>query len=190
MSFLDRIAAAVAPAASDEDRAEARRKIESMARGEPFAETVVSQHKEIEALFAEARGAQGGAAAHQAVRQLATLLTGHSNAEEAVLYPDLAEFGGKTQAAMAYEEHAMTKVQLAKLQRMEPGSKEWREKLDHIESAVQQHVYQEENSWLPDIITNTPQEIKAELSRRYHEELERYFGEGSMRGARAAPELA
>lgn len=179
MSFLDRIAAAVTPAASDEDRAEARRKIESMAAGEPFAEAIVAQHKQIEALFAEARSAGSAAAAHDAVRELAALLTGHSNAEEVVIYPDLAEFGGKTQAAMAYEEHAMTKVQLAKLQRMEPGSKEWREKLDHIESAVQQHVYQEEHSWLPDLITNTPAEIKAKLSRRYREEFERYCGQGA-----------
>jgi tetrahydromethanopterin S-methyltransferase subunit G len=37
----------------------------------------------------------------------------------------------------------MTKVNLAELQKLQPRSEDWNEKLDHIESAVQQHIYQE-----------------------------------------------
>ena len=45
MSFLDRIAAAVTPAASEESRAEARRNVEALAADEPWIRTIVSQHE-------------------------------------------------------------------------------------------------------------------------------------------------
>lgn len=175
MSLLDRIAATVTPAASQEDRAKVRRKAEGLAAHEPWVRIIVDQHKQIENCFNEARAAADPRAAAQAVDRLATLLTGHANAEEAVLYPDVAEYSGKTHAAMAYEEHAMTKVQLARLRDLNPQGKEWREKLDHVESAVQQHMYQEEDSWLPDLAENLPAERKDLLTRRYEEEFSRYY---------------
>lgn len=171
MSFLDRIAAALAPAASDEQRIEARRELERLARGEPFAEDILAHHRQIEALFAQARNSES-ADAEAAVRELAVLLNAHAMAEEAVIYPEVSAHSSKVHAGMAYEEHAMTKVQLAALLQMQPGSQEWREKLDHIESAVQQHVYQEESSWLPDIIRHAPVADRQRMSVRFRE----YFG--------------
>lgn len=176
MSFLDRVAAAVTPAASDEDCAEARRKVEKLATAEPWLKLIVEQHKQIEALFAEAKSATSTEARRDAVRKLAKLLTGHATAEEAVVYPIVSEDSGKTHAGMAYEEHAMTKIQLSKLERMDPASEEWAEKLEHIRSAVAQHVYQEEDSWLPDLVENTAAEKKAVLNQRFAEEFERYCG--------------
>lgn len=178
MSFLDKIAAAVAPAASDEDRAEARRKVEALSAGEDWLRMIVEQHRQIEALFREAKAAASPEKRQAVVRQLATELTGHANAEEAVVYPIVSEDSGKTHAGMAYEEHAMTKVQLSKLERMDPLGKEWDDKLEHIQSAVQQHIYQEEDSWLPDLVENTSPAGKALLNARYREEYERYCGTG------------
>lgn len=172
MSFLDRIAAALAPAASDEQRMEARAQLETLAANEPFAEDILSHHRRIEALFAEARESSGPAA-QAVVSDLAVLLNAHSMAEEAVVYPEISEHSSKAHAGMAYEEHAMTKVQLAALQKLEPGSQEWREKLDHIESAVQQHVYQEEGSWLPDVIRYSPPEARQRMSHEFREYFER-----------------
>lgn len=171
MSFLDRIAAALAPTASDEQRYEARHKLEELAHGEGFAEDILAQHRAIEGLFAEAREGTGPAA-QAAVRALAVLLNAHAMAEEAVIYPSVSDHSGKVHAGMAYEEHAMTKVQLAALQQMQPGTQEWREKLDHIESAVQQHVYQEESSWLPDVIRYAPAGERQRISAEFSE----YFG--------------
>lgn len=171
MSFLDRIAAALAPAATDEQRMEARRELEQLARGEPFAEDILAHHRAIEALFAQARNSDG-AAAEATVRELAVLLNAHAMAEEAVIYPEVSDHSGKAHAGMAYEEHAMTKVQLAALQQLQPGTKEWHEKLDHIESAVQQHVYQEESSWLPDVIRHAPVAERQRMSADFSE----YFG--------------
>jgi hemerythrin superfamily protein len=101
MSFLDRIAAAIAPAASDKDRAEARRQIEELSVGQTFAEDIVRQHKVIEQLFVEARSA-AGAEAQSIITELAILLNGHSQAEEAVVYPEISAHSGKVHAGMAY----------------------------------------------------------------------------------------
>ncbi len=172
MSFLDRIASALAPAASDEQRMEARARLEELAANEPFAADILAQHRRIEGLFAEAR--QGsGPAAQATVEELSLLLNAHSMAEEAIVYPEISENSSKAHAAMAYEEHAMTKVQLSALQKLQPGSQEWLEKLEHIESAVQQHVYQEENSWLPDVIRYAPVEARQRMSIEYRDYFER-----------------
>ena len=172
MSFLDRIAAALAPAATDEQRHEARAKLEQLAATEPFAEDILAHHRRIESLFAEAKQASGPAA-QATIAELALLLNAHSMAEEAVVYPEISESSSKVHAGMAYEEHAMTKVQLAALQKMAPGSQEWLEKLEHIESAVQQHVYQEEDSWLPDVIQYAPVEARQRMSIEFREYFER-----------------
>jgi len=172
MSFLDRIASALTPAASDEERAEARTHFEQLATGELFAEDILRQHREIEQLFDQAR-AGVGPAAQAAVRDLALLLNAHSMAEEAVVYPEISDHSGKAHAGMAFEEHAMAKVQLAELQKMQPGTDEFREKLDHIESAVQQHIYQEESSWLPDVLRNAPMEARQRISAEFRNYFDR-----------------
>jgi hemerythrin superfamily protein len=173
MSFLDRIAAALTPAASDEERSEARHNLERLAPGNLFAEDILRQHKEIEGLFGQARAASGPSA-QAAVKDLAMLLNGHSMAEEAVVYPEISERSSKAHASMAYEEHAMTKVQLAALQKLQPGTEQWHEKIDHIESAVQQHVYQEESSWLPDVIRNAPLEAKERMNLEFRGYFDRF----------------
>lgn len=183
MSFLDRIAAALTPAASEEERLAARRRAEQLAPSEPWLTAILQQHKQIERLVTEAMTAGGTTARREGVRQLAAILTAHSTAEEAVVYPDIAEFSGKTHAGMAYEEHAMTKIQLAKLEKLDPMSEEWREKLQHIESALQQHMYQEEDSWLPDLARNMPAQEKQRMAQRYMEEYERYCATGAGTGA-------
>ena len=176
MSIFDRIAAAVTPTASEEKRAEARAEIETHAAREPWLRMIVDQHKQIERLFSESRNAADPKMASRCVEDLAALLTGHATAEEAVLYPELAEYDGKTHAGMGYEEHAMTKVQLARLRDLQPSTQEWREKLEHVESAVQQHVYQEEHTWLPELVAKLPDERKSLLAARYREEFGRYCG--------------
>jgi hemerythrin superfamily protein len=179
MSFLDRIAAAVTPTASEEQRADARRKADELAASEMWLATILQQHREIESLVAAGLSADGAEARLEAVRDLQRVLTGHSTAEEAVLYPDISEYSSKLHAGMAYEEHAMTKVQLAKLEKIDPLSVEWLEKLEHIQGALQQHMYQEEDSWLPNLVQNLPAAEKARMEARFIEEYERYCGTGS-----------
>jgi hemerythrin superfamily protein len=178
MSLLDKVASAVMPAASEEDRAQARLKAESFANGDDWLGLILNHHREIEQAFAQGLHAADASSRQEAARRLAELLTGHSTAEEAVIYPAIVEHSGKSHAAMAFEEQSMAKVQLAMLEQLDPMSQEWREKLEHLQGAVQQHVYQEESSWFPDVAQNAPILVQTRLTERYREEYERYMNGG------------
>lgn len=180
MSFIDRIAAAVTPAASDEACASARRKAVAMAASEPWFSAILDHHKQIERLITEAINANNAEDRRWGLRELAQVLTAHAMAEEAVIYPDIAEYDGKGHAAMAYEEHSMTKIELAMLEKLDPMSEDWQAKLRHIEGALQQHMYQEEGTWLPALAKATPAEEKARMTGRFIEEYERYMGGDKM----------
>ena len=116
MSIFDKIAAAVMPPESDEDRAEARRKAESLATGDDFLADVLDHHRQIEAAFASTLGASDAASRTAGLKNLGLVLTGHAIAEESVLYPALADNGEKAHAGMGYDEQAMVKVEMALLE--------------------------------------------------------------------------
>lgn len=183
MSWLDKIGSKIFPLASDEKRAEARRKAEELGRGHQWLAQIVAHHKAIEQCFADALAATDADSRRHAMKELARLNTGHSIAEEVTIYPALIEnngmVGGKVQAALAYEEQQMTKIEQAMLEKLDPMSEEWRTKLEHIRSAVQQHVFEEENHRFAELAEALSPSEAARLSRRYAEEFERY-GAGDM----------
>jgi len=179
MSLLDKIAAAVTPMASDEDRAEARRKAEQLSQGDDWLGQIIDHHRQIEGAFDRALNAAGAQERRSGASELAVILMAHANAEEAVIYPALVEGSSKAHATMAYEEQAAAKINMAILENLDPMSHEWRDKLEHIQGAVAQHVYQEESSWFPDVIQNVPLEKQQLLTKRYGEEFGRYSGVGS-----------
>ncbi|MEW9856806.1 hemerythrin domain-containing protein [Novosphingobium sp. M1R2S20] len=176
MSFIDKIAASLAPIASKEDRAEARRKAEQIAQSNDWLDNIIDHHRKIEAAFDRALRASSGPEKLQALRELKVVFAGHSNAEESVIYPAVVEHSSKSHATMAYEEQAAAKINFAILENIDPMSDEWRQKLEHIQSAVQQHVYQEESSWFPEVAQNAPRDKQAALTTRYMEEFDRYCG--------------
>jgi hemerythrin superfamily protein len=137
---------------------------------------VIDHHEQIEQSFAEVKSASTPADRRQAQRKLAVLLTGHSNAEEAVLYPAMADGGHKTHAGMGYEEQAMTKIQFALLENIEPMSQGYLDKLEHIRGAVTHHMYQEESDWFLDLQSEIPGSHQAHLAQRFREEMDRYVG--------------
>lgn len=183
MSILDKIAATLAPAASDKDRMEARQRAEQIGGSEPWLGMIVQQHKQIESLIDEAISAPDAGRRRSALKEFELVLTGHSNAEEVIVYPDIAVESSKAHAAMAYEEHALTKIQVAELEKLDPMSQEWHDKGEHIRSALQQHMYQEEGSWLPELADKLSTSEKQRITQRFTEEYERYYGTGSQSAA-------
>lgn len=101
---------------------------------------------------------------------------GHANAEESILYPALVDDGHKAHAGLGYEEQAATKIQLTLLEKIEPLTQEYLDKLEHIRGAVTHHMYQEEKSWFPDIVREVSQGEQAMLTSRFREKVERYVG--------------
>ncbi len=184
MNFFDRLADAITPEATQEDRTRARSEAQAIARGDDWLARVLEQHQQIETLFAEAMTAEPGGDRLMAMKQLAQMLTAHSMAEEVVLYPALARSGEKADATMAYEEQSMTKVEMAALEQLDPESDEWAQKLETIRKAVAHHVYEEESEWFPQL-HRTVNETEAEmLSMRFDEEFDRHgdVGMGGMAG--------
>ena len=186
MSFIDKIAAAIVPPASDEDRTTARRNAEAVAGPGDWLASVLEHHRAIESGFAEAMHGSDAAIRRAGLKQLARLLTAHANAEESVLYPALAEIGEKGSAAMAYEEQAMTKIEMARLEELDPMSQAWIEKLEHVQGAVLHHAYEEEAKWFPELQQNLSPARRSHLTDRFLEEFERGCGMDGPAAALAA----
>lgn len=175
MSVLDKIVAAVTPEASDEDKAKARAKARAAAGASGWLAQVLDHHEQIEALFAAVKAANSATARRAAQKQLAGLLTGHSIAEEVVLYPAMALSDQKGHSGEAYTEQSAAKVQTAALEDLDPMSTDYLDKLEHLRAAVSHHVYEEESEWFPKL-REQDATVQAKLSRRYREEFERYMG--------------
>lgn len=181
MNFFDRLAAALTPEASEEDRTRARSEAQELAQSDDWLARVLEQHEQIEALFDEALSASPGSDRRMAVKRLGQLLNAHAMAEEVVLYPALARSGEKTDATMAYEEQSMTKVEMAALEQLDPDSDEWVQQLEKIRRAVAHHVYEEESEWLPRLHRTVGESEAEMLSTRFDEEFDRH---GDMAGSR------
>lgn len=189
MSILDKALAAVTPTENDRDRAEATRAARALARPGDWLSLALDHHDAIRAAFDVARRARDPVDRAEALKPLAAALTAHAQAEEVVLYPALVRAGERGDAARAYGEQMAAKIHLADLERMEPTSDNWREKIDQLRQAVLHHMYQEENGWFLELREQS-EDDPAWLAARFREEFERYAG--PMRptaGARSFAEL-
>ena len=173
MSVLDKVVAAITPPESEEARKEAREKARAAARPGDWLSMVLEHHLQIEQAFEDVKAANTASARRAAAKTLAVILTGHSNAEESVLYPALVAADEKSHATTAYTEQAAAKIQMGLLERLAPMSQEYLDKLEHIRGAVAHHVYEEEGTWFLDLKEKVSAQEQSELAQRYAEEFER-----------------
>ena len=176
MSVLDKVIAAVTPLESEEERQSARTQARQAANEAPWLARVLEHHQQIEAAFAAVKAAADASGRRSAQRWLGTLLTGHSLAEEAVLYPAMALGDQKGHATAAYTEQSGAKINLAALETLEPMSQDYLDKLEHVRGAVAHHVYEEESKWFPKLATEGGSALQMRLAARYTEEFDRYMG--------------
>jgi hemerythrin superfamily protein len=174
MSLLDKVVAAVTPPESDEQRAEARAKARSAATDGDWLSLVLDHHRQIEAAFAAVKATTDAASRVSAQKRLALLLTGHSIAEEAVIYPALVKANEQGHSTKAYTEQSAAKVQMGLLEDLDPMSQEYLDKLEHIRGAVAHHVYEEEGNWFVDLKTKLAPADQTKITFRYQQEFSRY----------------
>lgn len=186
MSILDKVVAAVTPMESDEDRRQARALAQKAAAPGDWLDTILKHHVQIESAFAAALAAAQPTERQQTLRALALILTGHSIAEEAVIYPAMAIAGEKSHATTAYTEQSAAKMQMGELESIDPMSQEYRDKLEHVRGAVLHHMYEEESNWFRDLKQRRPA-AEGRLSERYLEEFNRYMHDSPGRPAAATP---
>jgi hypothetical protein len=176
MSLMDKVIAAVAPPESEETRREAHETARRSASPGDWLALVLDHHESIDAAFLLVKEATTAAEQVAAQKKLAILLTGHSVAEEAALYPALSSAGENSHAVKAYTEQSAAKLQLGLLEKLTPLTQEYLDKLEHIRGAVAHHVYEEESDWFLDIKRNLPGAEQDRLTARYREEFSRYVG--------------
>lgn len=174
MSIIDKIAAAITPLPDDERRVEATARARAEAEPGDWLSLVLDHHDLIRDGFEAGRSASTAAERIAAMKALAVVLNGHSLAEELVLYPGLAQSGGKAHAAQAYLEQTTAKNQMAELENIAPSKPEWMDKWQHIEGAVLTHMFEEESSWFLEL--KEKGEHQSRLTARYLEEYDRYVG--------------
>jgi hypothetical protein len=177
MSLFDKMVAAVTPPESEEARAEARSKAQAAAGDGDWLSLVLQHHQQIEAAFGAVKSATDASGRLAAQKKLAILLTGHSIAEEAVLYPALAKAGEEAHSTKAYTEQSAAKVQMGLLEDLPPMSQEYLDKLEHIRGAVAHHVYEEEGNWFLDLKKKLPAGDQTKLTFRYKEQFSRYMSQ-------------
>ncbi len=182
MSIIDKAIAAVTPPVSDEKRQEAHAKARSLAEPGDWLSQILDHHEAVERAFAETKAASTAESRRAAQKRLGVLLNGHAMAEEAVIYPALAQAGKQGHANTAYTEQAAAKMQLAALDTLDPMSEDYLDKLGHLEGAVATHVYQEESDWFPYMKEFAPAEAQAFATARYEEEYGRYIEGGRSHG--------
>ena len=176
MSILDKAIAAITPPESDEARAKARAKAEGAAKPGDWLSQILDHHRGIEAQFAAVKAATDAAARRAEQKKLRVLITGHSIAEEAAIYPALAADQQVGHAELAYQEQSAAKMEMGLLERLDPMSEDYLDKLRHIEGAVAHHVYSEEGTWFTELAESASAEDQAQISQRYSEEYRRYIG--------------
>lgn len=178
MSILDQAIAAVTPPESEADRREATAKATALARPGDWLSQILDHHREIEAQFERLRTAAPSERATEQKR-LGLLLTAHAIAEEVSVYPALAADHQVGHAELAYQEQSAAKMELGLLERLDPASQDYHDKLEHIRGAVLHHVYSEEGTWYPKLVESAGPADQQWVTARYAEEYARYMGQDS-----------
>jgi hemerythrin superfamily protein len=139
-------------------------------------DVIMNDHREVERLFDLLRDPGTRA---QNVPLLVTLLTAHSRAEEAEVYPAARdEAGAADDVAHSQAEHAEADELLARLQETDPASSDFDAVLSELVDAVTHHVEEEEESVLPAMRSGLDDTRRAELADAFLASRAEHLGAG------------
>jgi hemerythrin superfamily protein len=137
---------------------------------------IMQDHREVERLFDELK--QNPDKRPNLLPVLTTLLTAHSRAEEAEVYPVAAtEAGEKEEVSHSQQEHVEADQLLAKLAKTDPTSAEFDKALQNLIDAVSHHVEEEETKVLPGMRSNLSDQRRSELGEAFAASRKQHLGE-------------
>ncbi|HEY0619245.1 MAG TPA: hemerythrin domain-containing protein [Kribbella sp.] len=137
---------------------------------------IMQDHREVERLFDELKDSPEKRKG--LVPVLTTLLSAHSRAEEAEVYPAAAaEAGEADDVAHSQEEHVEADQLLEKLAGTDPDSANFDKVLQDLIDAVSHHVEEEESKVLPGMRSNLSAERLAELGEAFAASRKEHLGE-------------
>ncbi|WP_328988896.1 hemerythrin domain-containing protein [Kribbella sp. NBC_01245] len=139
-------------------------------------ELIMQDHREVERLFDELK--KHPEKRPNLVPVLTTLLTAHSRAEEAEVYPAAKDEAGETEeVAHSQEEHVQADKLLEKLAAADPMAPDFDQVLDELVEAVTHHVEEEEKKVLPGIQARLSEERRLELGDAFLVSREKHLGQ-------------
>jgi hemerythrin superfamily protein len=148
-------------------------------------ELIRSDHREVDALFAEALGKDTPAAQRRAaVAKIVQALTIHAQMEEALFYPALREAGGSEErdtVMEANEEHGLVKDLIAKIEGVGDRDETIKAKVTVLKELVHHHVQEEEST----IFSEARDVLGKERLQELGEQMQR-FKERAQRGGDGA----
>jgi hemerythrin superfamily protein len=126
---------------------------------------IMKDHRELERIFDELMSNPDKRAGLLPV--MTTLLTAHSRAEEAEVYPAAREAGGDEEVKHSQEEHLEADQLAAALVETDPMSEEFPQALQKLVDAVKHHVEEEESTVLPGMRERLSEDRLAELGEAF-----------------------
>lgn len=143
---------------------------------EDVVDLIMQDHREVERLFDELK--DNPEKRPNLLPVLTTLLTAHSRAEEAEVYPvAAAEAGEKEEIAHSQQEHIEADQLLAKLAKSDPASPAFDRVLQNLIDAVSHHVEEEETKVLPGMRANLSDQRRAQLGEAFITSRKQHLGE-------------
>lgn len=137
---------------------------------------IMQDHREVERLFEELQTSPEKRAG--LVPVLTTLLTAHSRAEEAEVYPVAAdEAGNPEDVAHSQEEHILADQLLARLAGTSADSPDFEGALEDLVEAISHHVAEEESTVLPHMRENLSSSRLQELGDAFMVSRKEHLGE-------------
>ena len=136
---------------------------------------IMQDHREVERLFDELQ--KHPEKRRNLVPVLATLMTAHSRAEEAEVYPVARREAGEVEEiAHSQEEHAQAEQLLAQLTAADPESAQFERLLTQVQEMITQHVAEEESMVLPAMRQRLTEKRLAELADAFATSRARHLG--------------
>jgi hemerythrin superfamily protein len=137
---------------------------------------IMQDHREVERIFEELKSSPEKRAGLTPV--LVTLLTAHSRAEEAEVYPVARDEAGiADDVEHSQEEHLQADRLLARLAEKDPESPDFDQALSELVEAVTHHVEEEESKVLPGMREGLTVERLQELADRFAQSRKQHLGD-------------
>jgi len=149
-----------------------------------------SQHREVEALFAQLEKVPEKNAAKKGaiVAEIIAKLEGHAKIEEEIFYPEIKDID-EDLTLEAYEEHGVVHDLIAKLRATEPSDETYMAKATVLKEVIEHHVEEEEDELFPKVRKTLEAERLEELAEEMKPVFEATVGEAEAQagGKRGAP---
>lgn len=147
-----------------------------------ITEKLHQDHEKVEQIFRKLMESGDGAEKTRLdlCEKLKHELLAHAEFEEAVFYPAVRERNGVGQQIKeGIEEHNQVKRMLSEIEKMEPTSAGFMDKIEELQQAVQHHVDEEESEIFPAAKKLIEKEEGEQMSTRHDEMVQEH-----MRAAR------